>query len=112
MMSNCPNCKDELWKCQCVSDDKGALIGAIPPSSHTENDGSQDKGELVTSLGCTKPKLIGEFPIPIEQTCSACYFHEPQQDCEVCGGEVQYTKNIQVPWTTIKDIIRAALGEQ
>jgi hypothetical protein len=57
-----------------------------------------------------KAALIGEFSFEIKQTCSACYFDEPDDDCEVCGGAVQYLQPVTVPWTTIKEIYAAMLN--
>lgn len=57
-----------------------------------------------------KAALIGEFSFNIELTCSACSFHEPQEDCEVCSGNVQYMQHVTVPWTTIKEIHAAILS--
>jgi len=51
-----------------------------------------------------KAIMMGEFSVDIEHTCSACDYHEVQEDCEVCNGEVTYTERHPIPWTTIKDI--------
>lgn len=55
-----------------------------------------------------KPVLIGEFTIPVAMRCSACDFDGAQNECEVCGGEVDYLQSVDVPWTTIKEILKAA----
>ena len=44
-----------------------------------------------------KPILLGEFKFPVEQSCSACYFNEPQEECEIYAGEVTFTENVHVP---------------
>lgn len=54
-----------------------------------------------------KFQMIGEFTISHTETCSACYFDEPHEDCEVCGGDVDYDQSIDVPWSVQKDIFKA-----
>lgn len=54
-----------------------------------------------------KAECIGEFTFTREATCTACHYDEPQDDCEVCGGEVQYIETITVPWTSCKEIYKA-----
>lgn len=53
-----------------------------------------------------KSKMIGEFEISHTETCSGCYYDEPDEECEVCGGEVDYQVSIDVPWTIQKDIFK------
>ena len=53
-----------------------------------------------------KRYCIGEFRFDIDATCTACFYDEPQEDCEVCAGEVQYTESVEVPWDLIKDIYK------
>lgn len=64
--------------------------------------------ELTAENGA-KAALMGEFIIQFPMTCSACNFHGAQEDCEVCGGEVEYMQPVNVPWTTIKAIYAAAV---
>ncbi|WP_178081562.1 hypothetical protein [Pseudomonas sp. Choline-3u-10] len=57
-----------------------------------------------------KAALTGEFRIGHETTCSGCYYDdEPDEECEVCGGEVTYTEHVTVPWDTIKEVYAAAV---
>jgi len=63
-----------------------------------------EKRPLITNE--MKADAIGEFSITVEESCSACYFHVPQDDCEVCQGEVEYTRTVQVPWDTCKEIYK------
>lgn len=65
--------------------------------------------ELTAENGA-KAVLIDEFKIDVPMTCSACDFHGAQSDCEVCGGEVNYTQSVTVPWDSIKEIYRAAIN--
>lgn len=53
-----------------------------------------------------KARCMGEIMMPLQQTCSACFYHEAQEDCEVCGGEVTYADSVVVPWTTMKEIYK------
>ena len=65
------------------------------------------------SIGELKGLLRGEFNVEVEHSCSACSYHEVQEDCEVCGGEITWTEKHAIPWTTIKDVfhtIRQALA--
>ncbi len=51
-----------------------------------------------------KAECMGEFSLEIKQSCSACHFHGAQEDCEVCGGEIEWTEKRLIPWTTMKEI--------
>ena len=53
-----------------------------------------------------KAVCIGEFEIETTQTCSACFYGEPEVTCEVCGGEVEYQIRYDIPWDTIKSIYK------
>lgn len=71
----------------------------------------------LTAENGAKALLSGVFYETVTLTCSACSFDEPQDDCEVCGGEVEYEQKVPVSWDTIKEIWTAAadefvLGEQ
>ncbi|MFC2970898.1 hypothetical protein ACFOJE_01540 [Azotobacter bryophylli] len=63
----------------------------------------------LTAENGAKALLSGEFTILHTATCTACSFDEPQEDCEVCAGEVEYTEIIPVDWSTIKDIYATAV---
>ena len=66
--------------------------------------------ELTAGNGA-KAALIGEFSIDFPMKCCC---HGEQTDCNVCGGSGEYVQPINVPWTTIKEIFKAAvkhLGE-
>ncbi len=54
-----------------------------------------------------KAECMGEFEFTIEESCSACYFDEPQDDCEVCQGNIHYERKVSVPWTTCKEIYKS-----
>ena len=54
-----------------------------------------------------KRECHGEFMFDIEEICTACYGAEtPQEDCEVCNGEITYNKKVAVPWDVVKDIYK------
>lgn len=63
----------------------------------------------LTAENGAKALLSGEFTILHTATCTACSFDDPQEDCEVCAGEVEYTEIISVDWSTIKDIYATAV---
>ena len=41
-------------------------------------------------------------------TCMDCD-SDANENCEVCGGEIEYDQEYNVPWTTIKRIYAAAV---
>lgn len=61
--------------------------------------------ELTAENGA-KAALMGEFAIgfPVKCCCEG-----EDADCEICGGSGEYRQQINVPWTTIKDIYKAAV---
>ncbi|MCQ2034438.1 hypothetical protein [Stutzerimonas kunmingensis] len=65
--------------------------------------------KTLTAENGAKAALIGEFTIRHEVTCSGCAYDEADDDCEVCGGEIEYTERVTVPWDVIKDIYAAAV---
>lgn len=65
--------------------------------------------ERLTAENGAKAALIGDFTIPHEAACSACYFGFADEECEFCGGEVPYTEYVTVPWDTIQGIYAAAV---
>lgn len=64
----------------------------------------------LTAENGAKGLLTGEFRIQHEATCSACHFDEADPECEVCGGEEEYTEFVDVPWDTIKEIYAKAVA--
>lgn len=34
--------------------------------------------------------------VEVQMECSACNFEGPHEECEVCGGDVQYTRRVEV----------------
>jgi hypothetical protein len=63
-----------------------------------------EKRPLITNE--MKAECIGEFYLQCEHTCTACHFGEPQDDCEVCAGEVTYHQRHAIPWDICKDIYK------
>lgn len=53
-----------------------------------------------------KQYCIGEYSFEIADVCTACHFDEPDPDCEVCGGEVEFRRKVTVPWNTCKKIYK------
>jgi hypothetical protein len=66
--------------------------------------------ELTAENGA-KHLMSGEFKIDVEHTCTACSFDlsGAPEECEVCGGEIQYTQKLVIDWTTIKEIYAKAV---
>ena len=42
----------------------------------------------------------------IERMRSLEQDHEPDEDCEVCQGGIEYEQKVTVPWTTCKQIYK------
>lgn len=70
---------------------------------------SEEIEELLTITNKMKSDCIGEFSFEIDEACSACSFHGSQEECEVCGGEIEFTRVVTVPWDICKDIYKAML---
>jgi len=66
--------------------------------------------ELTAESGA-KELLIGEFFVEVEHSCSACYFNGPDEECEACGGEIDWTQKHQIPWPTIKEIYKKIVDQ-
>jgi hypothetical protein len=66
--------------------------------------------DRLTAENGAKSALLGEFTVEHTAQCSACYYDEADEECEVCGGEIDYTVYVTVPWSTIKDIYAAAIN--
>ena len=65
---------------------------------------------LVTSA--MKAECIGEFFFDREAVCPECFDAEdPDPDCSLCGGKVEFMEKITVPWTTCKEIYKAMAVE-
>lgn len=60
-------------------------------------------GEPTTRM---KGAAMGEFGLIVKHTCTACDFHGADEDCEVCGGKIQYTQNSMIPWDMCKEIYK------
>lgn len=69
-----------------------------------------DAVESIKPTAEMKAEMLGSFKITEEITCSACYFDEPDNDCEVCAGDVAYAQDFQIPWTSQKQIIGTAVA--
>lgn len=63
----------------------------------------------LTAENGAKGALMGEFSFDLPLTCSDCDVRGAQEDCEVCGGEINYKLTVNVPWTTIKEIYAVAV---
>lgn len=91
--------------------------GVIDPSQDVLDFSPQLKRqhELVTLveqedfLSKLKGPMRGEYEIEHECSCSACNFDGPDEECEVCGGDITYIETVTVDWTTQKEIITDAL---
>lgn len=65
----------------------------------------------LTAENGAKTLLSGVFYETITQTCPDCHADDPDYDCEICGGKVEYEQNVMVSWDTIKQIWTAAADE-
>ena len=66
--------------------------------------------QALTTENGAKGLLLGEFHIDSERTCDQCEIDEPDENCEVCRGETEYTQRIPVPWDTAKEIYAKAVA--
>lgn len=69
------------------------------------------EGESPKAFDYLKGSLIGEQEISVTTTCTACDFDFPDEDCEVCGGEVEYQQEYPITWTDQKDTLSLAFSE-
>jgi hypothetical protein len=55
-----------------------------------------------------KAWLSGEHRFQVQRECPVCAYllDEPDENCEVCEGNIVYNEFVIVPWTTIKEIRR------
>jgi hypothetical protein len=62
------------------------------------------------NLDKLKPILMGEFKVNYPIHCPECSALDRQDDenCPDCLGTNEVSLNINVPWTTIKDILKEA----
>lgn len=61
-------------------------------------------GPLITSE--MKAECMGEFEITIDSECGECSDDGPDEDCEICRGNVIFKRKIPVPWDTCKQIYK------
>ena len=66
------------------------------------------EGESPKAFDYLKGALMGEQAIYVNHTCSACDFHFPDKDCDVCGGEVEYEKTHPISWSHQKETLSLA----
>lgn len=59
------------------------------------------RGSITNAM---KAECIGEFSFTVPQHCMECLDVGADEDCEVCGGAVEYQQSITVPWDTCKAI--------
>lgn len=58
----------------------------------------------LTAENGAKGLLIGEFHEKCKVRCPECEPEEEIEECELCHGEGEWTEQVPVSWTTIKDI--------
>lgn len=54
--------------------------------------------------GAMRCAAMGEFHVSVKHSCTACDYHGADDECEVCGGEIDYYQNRSIDWSTCKDI--------
>ena len=60
----------------------------------------------ITAESGHKAGMIGDFHESVSMQCTECDSGDPDPDCEVCGGSVEFEGRAQVSWSTIKAIHR------
>lgn len=61
--------------------------------------------ELTAENGA-KAAMIGEFSVDVPMFCDC---GGEDASCEVCSGSGEYVQSINIPWTVIKQIYKAAV---
>lgn len=93
-----------------LHDIKKALLAEVE-SQLSRSAHESDAVLMPSELGTEgKALLSGEFQFSVDHSCSACGYHGPQEDCEVCGGEIDYTELVTIPWPAIKAIYKKAVA--
>ncbi|MBU0792036.1 MAG: hypothetical protein KKC55_16430 [Gammaproteobacteria bacterium] len=78
-------------------------VGAIP-------DGYCVMPRRLTAENGAKALLLGEFSVHVERECPECAeLDEPNEYCEICDGEGDYTIHQVIPWDQIKFIYSKAV---
>lgn len=49
------------------------------------------------------------YVMSVSSTCTACGFHGAQDECEVCGGEVDYIQRLPIPPEVVAQIAHEAV---
>lgn len=64
----------------------------------------------LTAENGAKGLFMGEFHIEAVQPCPECYSRdEPDDDCEICSGEGEFSVRHPITWDVIKDIHKKAV---
>ena len=63
---------------------------------------------LVTSA--MKKSCMSEFAFTRQNSCVECY-EVAHENCDICGGEIDYVEKIYVPLDTCKEIYKAMATE-
>ncbi|MFV8383398.1 hypothetical protein ACNO5E_04750 [Vibrio parahaemolyticus] len=66
------------------------------------------EGDGGKAFDLLKAPLMGEQEITVQQRCSACEYDMPEEDCEVCGGEIEFETHHAIPWTEQKETLDMA----
>ena len=62
-----------------------------------------DKPLVTTAM---KGACIGDFKFTRQNACAKC-FELADENCDVCGGKIDYIETIIVPWDVCKEIYKA-----
>lgn len=63
----------------------------------------------LTAANGAKALLSGEHSESIEQACAECDPDDPDEECEMCGGDGTYTQHVPISWSCIKLIYAQAV---
>lgn len=68
-----------------------------------------DMVETESAFNFLKYVMIGEQALKSTHLCHRCYEHEePDENCELCGGEGEYREMHVIDWTTQKETLSMA----
>ncbi|MDT8895443.1 hypothetical protein RSO41_12330 [Halomonas sp. I1] len=88
--------------------------GATGPTVKRWNSRSTPEGMAlvpreITAESGHKAGMIGDFHESVSMRCTECDPDDPDPDCEVCDGLVEFEGQAPVSWTTIKAVHRRVI---
>lgn len=115
-----PTAKSENFATKTMSEavsmlvESEARIEELKKALQAAQDSKVPEGWKTVELGRVtsdmKAACIGEYRVTVTHSCSACAFHGSQDECEVCAGDIEFERNHDIPWDTVKRIYKDMLS--